>query len=126
MTCPICLDDFTEEKATPCGHSFCLECIRGWAAAHEGEAVHCPVCRRQLLPAPVPEEEVREWPVRAILDRRNRGRHTQYLVLWGDGTTSWEPKRNLDGALELLREFTNSRRAAIERINYHRRPRRRR
>lgn len=27
--CPVCLDDFTDERVTPCGHVFCALCIQG-------------------------------------------------------------------------------------------------
>ena len=30
LTCPICLEQFTNPKSFPCFHSFCLHCLEVW------------------------------------------------------------------------------------------------
>jgi len=52
--CPICLDSFTEVKAsgrqvmsTTCGHVFCEECLKG-VLKNNAAGKKCPTCRKQL------------------------------------------------------------------------------
>lgn len=44
FTCPICMDQLTEETSTKCGHIFCKECIEGAMAVSQ----RCPTCRKKL------------------------------------------------------------------------------
>ena len=43
-SCPICFDELTDCSVTPCGHSFCLFCIRQWLETN----ANCPSCRKPL------------------------------------------------------------------------------
>eukprot|EP00079_Xenopus_tropicalis_P030755 XP_012826964.1 PREDICTED: tripartite motif-containing protein 47 isoform X1 [Xenopus tropicalis] len=44
LRCPVCLDLFREPVTIPCGHSFCLGCIRQcWSL--QGSSISCPQCR---------------------------------------------------------------------------------
>ena len=47
LTCPICLEQFTNPKMFPCFHSFCLHCLEGVAPELiEGNlCLPCPTCR---------------------------------------------------------------------------------
>ncbi|KAJ6518947.1 hypothetical protein C8R45DRAFT_808977 [Mycena sanguinolenta] len=47
MVCSICYERFTAPVALPCGHIFCLECIRRAVDASQLSAVQhsCPTCR---------------------------------------------------------------------------------
>ncbi|KAJ3999884.1 SNF2 superfamily protein [Lentinula boryana] len=57
--CPICYDNFTNAVITPCGHSFCKECIHDVFKApliepanepgqYQAKARPCPSCRTQI------------------------------------------------------------------------------
>ena len=66
---------------------------------------------RQRTPPPPPSGESRDqWEVERILDDRGVGRGQQFLVKWtGYPTATWEPRRNLTGCQEALREYRRSR-----------------
>ena len=47
--CPICTDRFSNTKMLPCCHMFCLKCIKQYGEdKKEGEAMPCPMCRREF------------------------------------------------------------------------------
>ena len=51
VTCPLCLDIFTEPKRLPCDHVYCRQCLRGLALRSITGSISCPECRADT---PVP------------------------------------------------------------------------
>ena len=51
VTCPLCLDIFTEPKRLPCDHVYCRQCLRGLALRSTTGSISCPECRTDT---PVP------------------------------------------------------------------------
>ena len=49
LTCPVCLDLYTNPKTLPCLHSFCEACIERFPQDKEGETYYlsCPTCRHR-------------------------------------------------------------------------------
>ena len=47
LTCPVCLDIYTNPKSLPCLHSFCQHCLEGLPVnPHENKYfIKCPTCR---------------------------------------------------------------------------------
>jgi hypothetical protein len=44
LRCPICLSLLSEAVVTPCGHTFCRDCVLGWVGANAS----CPLCKQKL------------------------------------------------------------------------------
>ena len=60
VTCPLCLDIFTDPKRLPCDHVYCKECLRGLGLQSvTGKSISCPECRRDI---PIPNNDVTNFP----------------------------------------------------------------
>ena len=59
VTCPLCLDIFTDPKRLPCDHVYCKQCVRGLALRSTTGSISCPECRRDI---PIPNNDVANFP----------------------------------------------------------------
>ena len=62
LTCPVCLDHYTNPKTLPCLHSFCQHCLEGLPLDKKNETYYlsCPTCRHCTE---LPEEGAGAFPV---------------------------------------------------------------
>ncbi|XP_026016167.1 tripartite motif-containing protein 16-like [Astatotilapia calliptera] len=58
LSCSLCLDLLKDPVTIPCGHNYCMNCIKGfWDEEEKNKKIHsCHHCRKAFIPKPVLEK----------------------------------------------------------------------
>ncbi|KAM4564387.1 tripartite motif-containing protein 16-like [Fundulus diaphanus] len=73
FSCSICLDPLKDAVTIPCGHRYCMNCIRGfWGREDQTRTHSCPQCKKTFIPRP---DLVKNTKLEALVEKFQKAGH---------------------------------------------------
>ncbi|TSY83956.1 E3 ubiquitin/ISG15 ligase TRIM25 [Bagarius yarrelli] len=83
LRCSVCLDIYTEPQLLPCGHNFCLQCLKKLKRHSEQNYISCPECRESHYYS---NQWQKNFKLASIVDGFRRRRHNRLFSRPLNGT----------------------------------------
>uniref|UniRef100_A0A8C4NJV0 Uncharacterized protein n=1 Tax=Eptatretus burgeri TaxID=7764 RepID=A0A8C4NJV0_EPTBU len=101
LTCPVCMDLFSEPVTLSCGHTFCQRCADGhWSSQEPGTPCTCPTCRASFSSKPrLSRNVLLAWcceMCRRKASQHCHGKPFELYCRWDDSLVSYLDQRPVD------------------------------
>nr|XP_061802816.1 tripartite motif-containing protein 16-like [Nerophis lumbriciformis] len=110
FNCPVCLDLPNDPVTIPCGHSYCMACIKDYWSKDDPKGIYsCPQCRQTFCPRP---SLSRNTMLAEAVEQLRRGTPRSQVYQSIRGAT--KSKKNLPSSAVLCDLCKGERRAAVK------------
>ncbi|XP_034057291.1 E3 ubiquitin/ISG15 ligase TRIM25 [Gymnodraco acuticeps] len=115
FNCPVCLDLPNDPVTIPCGHSYCMACIKDYWSKNDPKGVYsCPQCRKSFSPKP---SLSRNTMLAEAVEQLRKGAQiadVRASMRSGTGVASSKTKRKLSSSAVLCDMCKGEQRAAVK------------
>ncbi|KAJ4918816.1 hypothetical protein JOQ06_022157 [Pogonophryne albipinna] len=115
FNCPVCLDLPNDPVTIPCGHSYCMACIKDYWSKNDPKGVYsCPQCRKSFSPKP---SLSRNTMLAEAVEQLRKGAQiadVRASMRSGTGVASSNTKRKLSSSAVLCDMCKGEQRAAVK------------
>ena len=82
LRCSVCLNDFTDPRALPCLHTFCLNCLVQLTNFAIGKVMKCPICKEaHQIPTNGAQGFRKDFRINNLLDLNVKNEQSVKIVL---------------------------------------------
>lgn len=82
LRCSVCLNNFTDPRALPCLHTYCLNCLVQLANFANGKVLKCPICKEaHQIPTNGAQGFRKDFRINNLLDMNKKDEKSVKIVL---------------------------------------------